>query len=127
MKTGIDDGPPDSILRGRCGREFITLCNRAEGHKGQCSWESPRKLRGDQFGKPERVTETQENALGRDIDTLDNLAHALLLPTPVDFHVRQLKASLPELIEKLKNHYADAFGWDPWEHHPNHVRIKATN
>jgi len=41
---------------------------------------------------------------------------------PAEFHVRQLKSSLPELIEKMENHFADAFGWDPWEHHPGHVR-----
>jgi hypothetical protein len=41
---------------------------------------------------------------------------------PAEFHVKQLKSSLPELVEKFKNHYADAFGWDPWEHHPDHVR-----
>jgi hypothetical protein len=80
------------------------------------------RLRGDQLSKPEQISEKQEDALGQDIEALDNLAHALLLPMPADFHVRQLKESLPELVEKFKNHYADAFGWDPWEFHPGHVR-----
>ena len=38
LKTGLDDGPPNSILRGRCGREFTTLCNLPDRHTGQCSW-----------------------------------------------------------------------------------------
>ena len=80
------------------------------------------RKRGDQIGEPPQITEAQEDALGQDIDSLDNLAHALLLPMPADFHVKQLKSALPELVEKLKNHFADAFGWDPWEHHPGHVR-----
>ena len=38
LRTGLNDGPPNSILRGRCGREFTTLCNLPERHTGQCSW-----------------------------------------------------------------------------------------
>ena len=80
------------------------------------------RKRGDQVGDSEQITEEHEDALGQDIETLDNLAHALLLGMPSDFHVKQLKRSLPELVEKFKNHYADAFGWDPWEGHPEHTR-----
>lgn len=76
------------------------------------------KLRGDQTDKPEKITEAQEDALGRDIDKLDNLAHALLLPMPAEFHVRQLKSSLAEVVAEFKKHYAEAFGWDPWEFQP---------
>jgi hypothetical protein len=64
------------------------------------------------------ITEDQEDQLGRDIDTLDNLAHALLLAMPADFHVRQLKSALPEVVAEMKKHYAEAFGWNPWEFHP---------
>lgn len=64
------------------------------------------------------ITEEQEDQLGRDIDTLDNLAHALLLPMPADFHVRQLKESLPELVKSMKAHFAAIAGWNPWEHEP---------
>lgn len=78
--------------------------------------------RGDQVGEASQITQQQEDALGQDIDTLDNLAHALLLPMAPEFHVKQLKSSLPGLIEKFKNHFADAFGWDPWEGHPDHQR-----
>jgi len=78
--------------------------------------------RGDQVGEAPQITKAQEDALGQDIDTLDNLAHALLLRMPADFHVKQLKQALPELVERFKNHFADAFGWDPWEGHPDHKR-----
>ena len=27
----------------KCGCEFVTICNRAKGHKGQCYWESPQE------------------------------------------------------------------------------------
>ena len=55
------------------------------------------------------------DSLGRDIDTLDNLAHALLLPMPADFHVRQLKSALPELVAEMKKHFAEVFDENPWE------------
>lgn len=69
-------------------------------------------------GDNEIVTEQQEDALGQDIERLDNLAHALLLPMPPDFHVKQLKESLPKVVAEFKKHYAAAFGWNPWEGHP---------
>jgi hypothetical protein len=70
-------------------------------------------------GDHTEVTEQQEDDLGRDIDTLDNLTHALQLAMPPDFHVKQLKSSLPELVAEFKKHYAEAFGWNPWEFHPD--------
>lgn len=73
-------------------------------------------------GDKTAITEQQEDALGQDIESLDNLTHALLLKMPPEFHVQQLKDALPKLVEKFKNHYADAFGWDPWEGHPDHER-----
>lgn len=76
------------------------------------------RKRGDQTGEPPQITESQEDNIGRDIDTLDNLAHAILLPMPADFHVRTLKTSLPELVAEFKEHFAEAFGWNPWEFHP---------
>ena len=27
----------------KCGCEFVTICNRPKGHKGQCYWESPQE------------------------------------------------------------------------------------
>ena len=76
------------------------------------------RKRGDQTGEAPQITERQEDAIGQDIETLDNLAHALLLPMPAEFHVRQLKGALPDLVKRFKKHYADAFGWNPWEGHP---------
>lgn len=69
-------------------------------------------------GDNEPVTVEQEDDLGRDIDRLDNLAHALLLPMSADFHVRQFKESLPEVVAELKKHYAAAFGRNPWKGQP---------
>jgi hypothetical protein len=65
-----------------------------------------------------RIITDQEDALGRDIDTLDNLAHALLLPMPAEFHVEQFKSSLPELVAKFKKDFAAVVDWNPWEHEP---------
>jgi hypothetical protein len=90
--SGLDDGP---LLPGR-----------------------PRRQKGHVVAEPEQVTEAQEDALGQDIDKLDNLAHALLLPMPADFHTKQMKSSLPELVREMKKHFAEAFGWNPWEFHP---------
>jgi hypothetical protein len=64
------------------------------------------------------ISEKQEDQLGQDIEKLDNLAHALLLAMPAEFHVRQLKSMLPEVVAEMKKHYAEAFGWNPWEGHP---------
>lgn len=62
---------------------------------------------------PER--EQSENELGEAIDHLDNLTHALLLPMPADFHVRQLKESLPEVVKELKHGFVGVTGDNPWE------------
>jgi hypothetical protein len=64
------------------------------------------------------VNEEARDVIGRDIDRLDNLHHATKLPMPPSFHLQQLQAQLPELIEDMKDHFADAFGCDPWELHP---------
>lgn len=85
----------------------------------------PRK-RGDQIGDAPQITEEQEDALGRDIDRLDNLFHTTNLPMSAEFHLKQLRSGLPELIEDMKDHFADAFGWDPWKHHPDR-RKRNTN
>lgn len=56
--------------------------------------------------------------LGQDIDTLDNLAHALFLGMPADFHVERLKQILPKLVAEMKRHFAEAFNENPWEDEP---------
>jgi len=53
--------------------------------------------------------------LGRDIDRLDNLFHATNLPMSAEFHLKQLRSALPEVIESMKLNYAAAFGENPWE------------
>ena len=53
--------------------------------------------------------------LGRAIDEIDNLAHALLLPMPADFHVKALKETLPDAVKQLKEGFVEATGHNPWE------------
>ena len=53
--------------------------------------------------------------LGLLIDKLDNLAHALLLPMPAEFHVKQMKSALPECVAEFKRLYAEITGENPWE------------
>lgn len=61
--------------------------------------------------------EAQEN-LGQTIDRLDSVAHALNLAMPADFHVRQMKSLLPEIVSDLKKYFAAVTGEDPWGTHP---------
>lgn len=80
-----EHGPPDSILRGRCGREFTTLCNRLEGHKGLCSWEGT--------GDIPIVT----RATGRSIPDLTKREHVCEYQQPVrpvDCEAGQAEAAL---------------------------------
>lgn len=53
--------------------------------------------------------------LGQAIDTVDNLAHALLLGMSAQFHVDQLKVALPEVVELLKKGFVAVTGENPWE------------
>ena len=61
------------------------------------------------------VHDRAKEELAQAIDRLDYLAHALLLPMPAQFHVKQLKAELPEVVAELKTGYASAIGKNPWE------------
>lgn len=59
--------------------------------------------------------------LGRLIDELDNLAHALKIPFPADMHVSTLQAALPEKVKKFKAAFVDLTGENPWEFHPENI------
>ena len=52
--------------------------------------------------------------LGQQIDTLDNLAHALLMPLPAQIHVDMLRKSLPEAVAELKRGFTEVTGENPW-------------
>jgi hypothetical protein len=52
--------------------------------------------------------------LGDAADTLDNLCHAAMLPMPAHFHLTQLTAALPEIVEKLRAVYVAETGENPW-------------
>lgn len=64
------------------------------------------------------MTEDME-MLGQAIDTVDNLAHALMLGMPAQFHVDQLKVALPEVVARLKKGFTAVTGENPWETSPN--------
>ena len=63
------------------------------------------------------MDEAQEN-LGIAIDRLDSLAHGLQLPMPAEFHLRQLKTLLPEVVKDLKESFVAVTGENPWEGNP---------
>lgn len=48
--------------------------------------------------------------LGVLIDEIDNLAHALNLPLPPQVHVDQLKAALPEKVNRLQELFVEISG-----------------
>lgn len=57
----------------------------------------------------------EQNALGEQIDRIDNLRAALDLPMPADFHVQQMKESLSDLSAEIKKAFVAAFGENPWD------------
>jgi hypothetical protein len=59
--------------------------------------------------------EDPNNELGKAIDEVDNLAHALKLPLPAEFHVKALKAALPDAVARLKRAFVEVTGENPWE------------
>ena len=58
--------------------------------------------------------EDAKDVLGRAIDTLDNLAHALKLPLSANMHVDQLRLSLPEVVAELKRGFIGITNENPW-------------
>lgn len=62
-----------------------------------------------------KTTGDGQELLGRTIDRLDNVAHALALPMSADFHIRQMNQLLPGIIADLKKYFAEVTGENPWE------------
>jgi hypothetical protein len=55
-------------------------------------------------------------SLGGLIDSIDNLAHALLMRAlPAEMHVEQMRQLLPEKVEKFKRVFVQITGENPWE------------
>jgi len=52
--------------------------------------------------------------LGLLIDELDNLAHALKMPLPPQFHIEQHRNLLPDKVKRLKEVYVEITGENPW-------------
>lgn len=53
--------------------------------------------------------------LGQLIDSFDNLAHALKMPLPPQMHIEQLRSSLPEKVQELKDVFIEITGENTWE------------
>ena len=47
------------------------------------------------------------------IDTIDNLLGAMEIPTPAEFHVKQMKYELKEVSDRLKRIYVEE-DENPW-------------
>jgi len=60
------------------------------------------------------MLEMERELLGRAIDRVDSLAHGLQLPMSSDFHIRQLKVLLPEVVEELKAGFVGVTSENPW-------------
>jgi hypothetical protein len=60
------------------------------------------------------MSEEAKEKLGQAIDRVDNLASALEIPMPANFHVESLKTLLPETVKELKEAYAEVTGENPW-------------
>jgi len=63
------------------------------------------------------MTELQNNYedLGELIDSLDNIAHATILPIPPELHLEALRQALPEKVIALKKVYIAITGENPWD------------
>ena len=53
--------------------------------------------------------------LGLLIDSLENFTYSLNLPMPADFHVKQLKTALPDLVKDFKKLFVSLSGENPWQ------------
>jgi len=53
--------------------------------------------------------------LGNLIDEIDDLAHGLNIPLADGMHIKLLKETLPEKVERLKAFYLTLTGENPWD------------
>jgi hypothetical protein len=58
--------------------------------------------------------DTNWEAVGECVDTLDNLMTAMKMNLPDELHLQALRESLPDLRTKLKAAYVAANDYDPW-------------
>jgi hypothetical protein len=66
----------------------------------------------------ETLTRRDTEKLGQAIDRLDSLSHALGLAMPAEFHLKQFREIIPELVKELKGGFVEATGENPWEGNP---------
>lgn len=55
---------------------------------------------------------------GLAIDRLSNVTGALNLPMPAEFHLKQIKSILPEIVQDLRTQFVRITGENPWEGSP---------
>lgn len=48
-------------------------------------------------------------------DELESLLYSLTLPMSAEFHVRQIKKTIPKKIEKIRKAIIEESGENPWE------------
>ena len=65
-----------------------------------------------------RITHEQLDAIGKVVDSLDNIIEASNLPAtgpmPAEFHVRQMREALLDLSRQLKDAIIQISGGNPW-------------
>jgi hypothetical protein len=61
------------------------------------------------------VSEEAFEKFGEIIDEIDNLAHALTLPLPLDIHHQQMTLALPQIVKSLKEVFVEITGENPWD------------
>lgn len=57
----------------------------------------------------------QQEELGQLIDELDNIASAIAIPRPAEFHLGILREMLPAMVGKFRAAFVAATGENPWE------------
>lgn len=61
------------------------------------------------------MNEEAKEQLGRAIDRVDNMYHALMIPMSDEFHIEQFKQILPDIIKELKSSYEEVFEEKIWD------------
>lgn len=61
------------------------------------------------------ATNEAQEELGRLIDNLDGVAHAMHIPIPDAMHMEVLRQEIPKLVEDFKNSFYRVTGYNPWE------------
>lgn len=116
-KISIDERLPDLM-------QFVTTIDANNEHRVYRLTEQGWNMRdADGINSPdnntpithwlEEVPDAEE--LGMTIDRVNNVYHALSIPMPAEFHLKQMKELIPEIVTELKKGFVDLTGENPWE------------